>query len=237
MARHELIPLLTRRGQDTSALVVQADSPPRSSSWTSRLGYFHWSNLITTADTVVGGLGIGQMSPEWTCTLGFTADHPTWGLGFVTASHCTADMWNVDGRVANQVWSGTLTGTEVADPGPWGCGLFQLCRRSDAAFFPRSGGRSMVRGLIARPASFGVPTPNVSDPYFIVAGSSNGFVGQEIYKIGWATAWTTGYITHTCFDRVLDLPGSGPTYQRTVRCANESSNAQAGVTACPLFSP
>lgn len=236
IVRQALTPLLTRRGQDTSALVVEADAPLRLSSLTSRLGYFTWTNLVTTADTAIGGLGIGQNSPPWTCSVGFTADHPSWGLGFVTASHCTADVWGVDGRIANQVWGGTLAGTEVGDPGPWSCGIFQLCRRSDAAFFQRSGGRPMVRGLIARPQALGSTAVNPGDPYFIVAGSSNGYYGQQIYKIGYATGWTTGWITNTCRDREIDV--GNPQYQRTVRCTNESSNANiGGDSGGPLFIP
>lgn len=226
--------LLGRANGDTGALRVVVAEPLRPSSVVPRLGFFTWTALTASADTVVGGLHIGQ-SGVWECTLGFTADFPNFGLGFVTASHCTADIWNEDGRVANQTYWGPQAGVEVADPGPWSCGIFQLCRRSDAAFFQRTQGRPMIRGLIARPNAIGSGNVDASDPYFIVIGSSNGILGQQIYKIGKTTNWTTGYITYTCQDRQLTgFPG----YERTVRCTNESSNPdQGGDSGGPLFLP
>lgn len=212
--------LLTRKGGDPSALVVVAD-PGLRPSFLPLAGYFTWTTLTANADTVVGGLAIGQNTPGWTCTIGFTAEHPTWGQGFVTASHCTADIWNVDGRVANQAWGGTLAGTEVADPGPWNCGVFHLCRRSDAALFQRGAGKPLVRGLVARPSGLGQTGVNPSDPYFVVVGSSNGFMGQQVYKLGYVSGWTSGTLSFTCQDRNLTgWPGN----VRTVRCTNESTN-------------
>ncbi|MCC6318209.1 MAG: hypothetical protein IT361_11010 [Gemmatimonadaceae bacterium] len=218
--------LLARTGGDPSALVVVADAGLRPSFLPS-IGYFTWTTLTANADTVVGGLAIGQNSPGWTCTIGFTAEHPTWGQGFVTASHCTSDIWNVDGRVANQAWGGTLAGTEVADPGPWNCGVLHLCRRSDAALFQRGAGKPLVRGLVARPSGIGQTGVNPSDPYFVVVGTSNGFMGQQVYKLGYWTGWTSGTVSYTCQDR--NLTGIWPPGNiRTVRCTNESTNADHG---------
>ena len=225
-SRLALVDLMSRIGGDTSALDVVAALPLRPSGLFSRFGFFAWSSLIANADTMVGGLGIGDPT-TWTCTAGFTADHPTWGEGFVSASHCTADWWGVDGRVAYQDWNGSLAGTEVGDPGPWNCGVAHLCRRSDAAFFQRGSGKPLVRGLVARPSVLGGRDVNSSDPYFVIVGSSNGYVGQAVYKFGYWTGWTGGTLTYTCIDHnITDLWPPG--YVRTVRCTNESSNPDHG---------
>jgi hypothetical protein len=94
-----------------------------------------------------------------------------------------------------------------------------------------------VRVLIARPGTFGSTNASGTDPYFIVVGSSNGFHGQQVYKVGYSTGWTSGYINHTCVDHEIteiDDPG----YARTVRCTNESSNPDiGGDSGGPVFLP
>jgi hypothetical protein len=232
--RASLKSLLRRSDADTSALEVIEDSAVRPSFGPARVGFSSWGQLTTNADTVVGGLGIGSnLHSPWTCTLGFTADHPNWGIGFTTASHCGGGIWSQEGLIANQYWFGWVAGTERVDPGPWNCGFWHLCRGSDAAFFQRSYQRPMARGLIARPIAYGSTSVNPSDPYFIVVGSSNGYVGQQVYKIGYATGWSTGTVSGSCIDRNLTgLPG----YVRTVKCANQSTNPDVGGdSGGPLF--
>jgi hypothetical protein len=219
-ARTNLSDLFRRIRGDTTALEVVDAQPLRLSSFTPKFAYFTWSSLTANADTMVGGLAIG--SSDWACTAGFTASHPSWGQGFVSASHCTADIWNVDGRVAYQHWTGSLAGTEVGDPGPWSCGVLHLCRRSDAAFFQKGTGKPLIPGLVTHPSGLGQTTVNSSDPYFVVVGESDGFMGQTVYKIGYSTGWTSGTLNYTCQDHNLTgLPGN----VRTVRCTNESSNS------------
>jgi hypothetical protein len=225
--RGSLLPLLARARADSNAIVVIPGSrvAPASGPPSTNLTWLHlWAN----ADIVVGGLGIGSKTPEspWTCTIGFTADYPSGGgRGLVTASHCTAAVWSVDGRVAHQAWEGPVAGTEVGDPPPWGCGVTGLCRRSDAAFFRKDAARTLERGLIARPTALGSQVVDPSRPYFIVVGSSNGYVGQTVWKVGYASGWTSGSIVATCVDRnlVYVFP-----HERTVLCTNVSSNSQQG---------
>jgi len=231
-ARQALVPLLVRTGADTTALEVFERDPLSLS----------WSTLTQTSnpDPLVGGLAIGSVTanPTWTCTLGFVAADPqVWGLGFVTASHCprvAQQYWAVNNHTANQTWNGPLAGTERWDPSGWQCGPLNQCRRSDAAFYQQSAGRPMARGLIARPIAFGSGNVNTADPYFIITGESNGFYGQQVYKIGWETTWTSGSILSTCIDH--NLTDYVPV--KTVKCTNESTNPdEDGDSGGPIFIP
>lgn len=76
---------------------------------------------------------------------------------------------------------------------------------------------------------------NTSDPYFIVVGTSNGYFGQELWKIGEASGWRAGAVNGTCID--YNLTGMWG-YIRTVRCTNQASNYNAdGDSGGPLFLP
>lgn len=179
---------------------------------------------------MVAGLIVGNNG--WGCTIGFVADYPSGGgRGLVTASHCTKDVggsiWSVDGFPANQHPAGAFIGNEVGDPPPWGCGVFQLCRRSDASFYRNMSTRTLERGLIARPNAIGSSDVDVSQPYFIIAGSNNGFVGQELWKIGRQSGWRVGTIANTCVDHSIS-GDDFPEYQRTVVCGGESSAYNTG---------
>lgn len=98
-------------------------------------------------------------------------------------------------------------------------------------------GRGSERGLIARPASpGGTLSVDPAQPYFIIVGSSNGYQGQEIWKVGRVSGWRQGTVTQTCQEFfVTGLPGS---YPRKVTCANISSAYNIdGDRGGPLFLP
>lgn len=235
--------LLVRTQADSEMVEVIEKTSVRPSAggiW-SGLGFFTWNHLQFRGDPVVAGLSVGDddIAPGWTCTVGMIADYQG-ARGLFTASHCTqdvgGDIWGVDGYLARQnEYETNAIGPETADPGPWGCGVWQLCRRSDAAFYTNTSGRVLERGLIARPDNIGSMTPNASTPYFVIVGESNGFVGQEIYKVGRTSGWRTGTITETCVDHnLVGLPG----YVRKMRCGNVASNFnQGGDSGGPLFLP
>lgn len=181
-------------------------------------------------DTVVA-------TPGWACTIGFVADYGSIN-GFMTASHCTmgvgGDMWGFGGYAARQNVFGSVAGYEYADPAAWGCGVWHVCRCSDAAFHQFVSGRPYKRGLIARPTNTaGSRTPDSTQPYYIVIGEANGVWGQTVYKIGALSGWRTGTIYETCADFPEDF---SPGYVRVVRCANNATTFnQGGDSGGPVF--
>jgi hypothetical protein len=227
LVRGALANSLRDQAIDSQAVKLEIDRPgPLRSSVT-------WASLTGQADTIVGGLEIGNSEPPFICSVGFGADY-NGSRGFITASHCSASLnksniWNVDGSVAHQP-SGDLTaygavGIETADPSPWNCGIGIICRRSDASFYHTvaQAPRYVARGLIAHPSGFGpgARTVDPTMPHFIVVGEANGVLGQTVAKVGRTTGWTQGTITATCVDRELS---NWPTLRR-VKCTNQSSNA------------
>lgn len=234
--------LLLRNKADSGAVAVAEGKVTRLSMSPGGVGYFTWWNLTAQGDPVVAGLQVGStVGGGWGCSVGFIADYPSGGgRGLVTASHCTMDVggsiWSVDGYAANQHPAGPFVGNEVGDPPPWGCGVFHLCRRSDDSFYRNMSSRVLERGLIARPNAIGGSLDwDAAQPYFIVVGSSNGFQGQELWKIGRVSGWRVGTITNTC--TTFNLTGYWPPgYARTVVCAAESTNFnEGGDSGGPLF--
>lgn len=140
----------------------------------------------------------------------------------------------MDGQPAYQHPYGPVAAAETADPGPWSCGFWRLCRGSDASFYLNWSSRVMERGLIARPNAIGGSLiADQAEPYFMVVGTSDGFVGQEVWKIGRTSGWRVGTIVETCVSHNLTgLPG----YFRTVPCSNESTNFnEGGDSGGPVF--
>ena len=229
--------LLLSDGRDTAAVTVMERQPIRTTGFWPRIGYFTWTHLTFPSDEIVAGLEVGDTG--WGCTIGFVADYSA-VTGFMTASHCTrdvgGDMWGYDGYGANQHAYGDLAGYEYADPGAWGCGVWQVCRRSDAAFYQSVAGRNYKRGLITRPSNTSNSlTPDGSQPYFIITGEANGYYGQTVYKIGKVSGWRTGTIYETCVDFPEEF---GLGYVRVVRCANNASTFNDfGDSGGPVFLP
>jgi hypothetical protein len=180
-----------------------------------------------------------------TCTLGFPAVRD--GVaGFVTASHCTSNMFNPD---EDPVYQGTdywwrRVGTAAVDPDAYTCG-FRRCRGADAAFIASSGAIPMGVGLIARTTYTNAGDTNggsgstvfdQSNPYWYVTGEENDnlFVGQNVQKVGITTGWTWGWITQTCID--TDGGHWWGIGNSVVRCTYEASFvADGGDSGGPVF--
>lgn len=142
------------------------------------------------------------------CSLGFNAQKSGKDLVF-TASHCTAEEWDLDGGGINQdddSGSGEFLGYEDMDPDPYDCLLGDLCRHSDAAAFEYMPGVDFDFGFIARPigppaTAFETSGSRVIDdaaPRFRIIGAGDIPEGGDVQKVGWRTGWTAGEVLDTC---------------------------------------
>ena len=164
---------------------------------------------------LAGGYEIGPRQ----CSLGVGIRRGAEQLA-VTASHCTATIWSLDGGPLSQPLSGPSFGAEVTDPTPYTCAtLFspnRKCRRADIAAYDASGADLIFSdtlgwapGLIARTqfASPGSSQANGSkdldttNPLWTVyAEVEYPLIGEVLHKIGWSTGWTYGGVYKSCVD-------------------------------------
>lgn len=163
----------------------------------------------------------------------------------VTASHCSAQTYELDYSPLYQPASPRQVGNEYNDPSGWTCwfwGLPYVCRWSDANFYTIVGGIPAHRGLIARPQFSGGPgssggSTNVDPvrPYFIVKAVEGLplVTGSYVQKVGIATGWTWGQITDTCKDFFPYAPWNN---NKAIACAYESTaTADHGDSGAPVF--
>lgn len=201
------------------------------------------SLLHQSNDPLGGGLLIDMFeaaNSSGFCTLGFVGQR-NGQLGFVTASHCTTDMYGMGGppNFAHQR-TPRVAGQEAVDPGGYVCGFFSDCRGADASFFSQAAGVPMTVGLILRtmnPNGGGLGAGNGSvnvdpvKPYFFVTAEENNdlYAGYEVHKMSYATGWTRGPVTQTCSDFYV----SG---NHLLRCAYEAYYvADGGDSGGPVF--
>jgi hypothetical protein len=189
-----------------------------------------------TADTVVGGLRVGlsrSYGNPVSCTLGFVAGRGG-ERGYVTASHCTELLFDVDNSEMSQASGARAIGHEVTDPEGWTCGIFfHECRVSDGSFFTTYEGIPSARGLIARPASKGTGTLDwdQSNPYFMITEveNNNMWSGDPVDMVGSFGGWSGGTIQSTC----EDFPLTG---EKMVTCAYEANyRCIDGDSGAPVF--
>lgn len=175
-------------------------------------------DLRSWSDSLIGGVRItwydaNNHSNAGACTVGATASFSNGSRGFVTASHCSSQMWGTDNSRYYQPsdgFSNSYVGYEAYDLNAGTCPLFWPCayyRYSDANLVvDTSTSRHWAQGIIARPsnrvfATLGQVTWDTSNPYlFIVGTATNVFDGQSIEKIGATSGWTYGTVTGTCMD-------------------------------------
>jgi hypothetical protein len=238
---------------DTNAVSIVAGAPVEIS--TGSAPTFRYAtkrragaSLLSSVDTIVGGIKFARKRSTDTnqvnrCTIGTVIDYGG-SRGFLTASHCTWQYFEVDGTYAHQADStGPRIGYEAYDPSWWYCtAWYYRCRGTDAAVYllysPYSSAQSKV-GLIAKPVSSsstwgtsGSTSWDSTNPYFIIVFASSSFSGGEVVaKVGYATGWTTGTITSTCVDR-----GTGVS-DFYVTCSMETSvYVDGGDSGSPVFS-
>lgn len=142
---------------------------------------------------------------EGTCTNGANVLTDV-GIGFITASHCTATFWDLDQVTFYQpIWgdASNYVGWEWSDPDPFTGGLcdgYDACRYSDAAFIRIVGSGVAEHGYIARTTSGSIDI-NLQHPRFtIVSEGGWPLENAEIHKVGRTSGLTSGYVTDTCVD-------------------------------------
>ncbi|HEY2855671.1 MAG TPA: hypothetical protein VGJ18_22725 [Gemmatimonadaceae bacterium] len=186
--------------QSTAASVNVAAPKARSASI-----MLENQNLSDEPSPVVAGYKISV--PGGFCTLGPIVTqngHPA----AMTASHCTAATYALDGSTISTVL-GTLIGQEQVDPSP-NCGSH--CRNSDASLFYLTAGLANDFGRIARTTDIsftwgtsGSPNVDQTNPTRNVIQAASYWdvtSGMTLYKTGWRTGTTGGYITATCSDQI-----------------------------------
>jgi hypothetical protein len=175
------------------------------------------------------------------CTLGIMTSNPAGGApSFVTASHCTANLWRLDGTLFSQNVNNLWVGREARDPRPFPCFFwgFIKCRYSDAALVQVNSGVAVSPGTIARteywgslwgdPGSIDVDGAN---PTLAITGVQQyPAAGDWVDKMGRTTGWTTGPVQHTCVTVVMPSLTNWALCQYTV-----DHHSEPGDSGAPVF--
>lgn len=186
--------------------------------------------LTDSIRPVGGGLTVGPSG----CTLGFVAARAG-QVGLVTASHCSAQMWALDGGLLTQNQYGGSIGNEVADPSGftgavngYTCPGGYVCRTSDAAFYSLSWDATPgVNRPIAWPQQLNTLT---FQGYGYVKYQSSPPAGITVQKVGVTTGRTKGIVTSTC----AAVPQNG--YNRIVTCSTQANLYSApGDSGAPVY--
>jgi hypothetical protein len=202
------------------------------------------STLASYASQLVGGLRIrwweSGVSSYYICTMGYTASIAGEGDGFVSASHCSPNMWGDDGTsgVFGQPSESHVVGHERYDPGPGTCPLLWGCssyRFSDANINLVTN-RDVNVGYLAAPSTrnntIGNDTTLNSSGYTIpVVGTTSSITqGSPIDQIGATTGWLYSNVDDTCVDYWTGF------YGRMVRCVYKTFAAcDDGDSGGPVF--
>ncbi len=152
------------------------------------------------------------------CTAGFAAytivpdtlgSHPLEYYGFVSASHCSGEVFRQDTFAWGQPTVANLIGREVIDPPD-----NDPRRRADATFVQAHSGPMIRLGQLARPSFRAVLGPREPGPRIITVDSILAtmqitatramlFPGEKVDKIGRTTGWTSGEVIDECVDTKL----------------------------------
>jgi hypothetical protein len=242
---------LTQLGIPLAAVILERDNGTKPSygtpvgrSASARRLVAH--TLIDTTDTLGGGFEVGIQSGKL-CTVGIVGDL-SGTRGYVTASHCSDQTWNLDYSRSFQPDSTASVhrylGHETVDPSGAACGLFQGCdyhRSSDGTWYTLDGSIPGRRGAIARPdpayrtsGSAGGSTTIYTggSPWLNVWATSSYYVGETLDKIGMASGWTYGTVSASCVDH--DYLEGGLVYR--VYCSGKASIwGHTGDSGAPVF--
>ncbi len=149
--------------------------------------YAFVDGLRETKRPIRGGL---QIVSGGTCTMGPVVE---WAgkLGFLTNSHCTSNLGQVNFDVFNQATGAAadMVGVEAMDSAYWGIDCpGNLCTFADAAFIEIDPGVTGVRGSIRHPNGNST----------IVLESPTTLQGQYLRKSGRTTGYSEGEVSETC---------------------------------------
>jgi hypothetical protein len=130
--------------------------------------------------------------------------------GFVTASHCSQQVYSVNAGTTMTAPDGTFVGRETVDPAGFACSLPDTlgCREGDALF---------VSGAAANVVDFGkvLITPRsrltVTGTVPVQGSLAYPTVGQTVYKTGRTTGTRSGRVARVCVNALVGN-GAGQTY-------------------------
>lgn len=201
--------------------------------------------LYDSIDPAVGGIAIEALSQDFQCTIGFNA-RATYGTGkwhriFFTADHCTRGFDDIGDRFfqPERPLQGTRElGTEVYSTKPSLLGCGSNCFDGDVAIVEYDSLEQYRRGVI--PSGFtslgtaAVPWDETSiwEVNGVITAPTQGLPAR---KIGIATGYTYGNITHTCYN----YTGAGPQVNCLIEVTRPSgitwSIAEPGDSGAPVF--
>jgi hypothetical protein len=220
--------IVARLGVPDGAVVVQETEPVRP-----------LATLRGKVRPVVGGLQINFPGPHpnvetFICSIGFNALR-SGQRSFITASHCT----NHQGGVENtpyyqplQTSTSPKIATEVSDPAYRtgnGCPSGKRCRFSDAARAAYTAATTSSLGKIAKTTGPNNGSVTINGSFNITAEGSAS-VGQVVGKVGRTSGWTTGKVTNTCVNILLEGTDIAFFCQNIV-----SSRPRPGDSGAPVF--
>ncbi len=161
---------------------------------------------------VVGGLQIRRASPPGTCTLAWNVLFESNVRGYVTASHCTAQLGAVgfiptffyQAAFPNSIGSERFDPAFVSSPLCPTSAFADGCRWSDSVLL-KYNNQPSSHGKIARLGSWGLGNISTLDPDYDIAALPNFILGgTRVLKVGRRTGKTAGLVGRTCFDLALD---------------------------------
>jgi hypothetical protein len=199
------------------------------------------TTINSSVSQLVGGLDIGIDNPNeqggrGECTLSFAAQEEQGGgttTGFITASHCTQNLFAFDGNAFYQNSLGTYIGNEKDDPQGYRCGIY-ICNVADAAFVRTNAGVGVGVGLIAKQVSGMQYDP--SNLWVVTEVEHNDlYVGEQVSWVGRTSGFQVATIQNTC----VDFWHSGLSFsQYKTTCEEETNaNAQGGDSGGTVYLP
>jgi len=201
--------------------------------------------------------GASGLTYTYGCTLGFTA-HTDWSSPdsqfFFTASHCTAQYADSDGRMFFQADTvdSNYAGYEIVDRQEWqwpyfGCpgqeqqvywfpGVdtipYWYCRYSDAAKM-YAGYISSTSGYIARTFYNDTTLATGYPGFYVDSEADSPAQGQEVWKMGSRTGQSGGQVLNVCRDYE---PGPQIPPHGVLLCQSEVYDSlHAGDSGAPVF--
>lgn len=185
---------LARLGIPREAVNIEVDPPLELASHTLRDKY----------RPVQGGFQI-QAYGRGACSLGFNARDSASRRLFVTASHCSNVMGEVESNFYQPSYAiDTFIGYEYRDPPFWTglpCPSGRRCRWSDSLLARFGTAVADDLGRIARTTGLGSITVDHSKPTFrITSETARPAAGQVLNKVGKGTGWSQGAVDRVCVD-------------------------------------
>jgi len=220
-----------------SRTVTPRDAVARSTAAAASMSL---QSIQANASQLVGGLSIGiaRSDGRGQCTLSFAAREYQNGItttGFLTASHCTQNLFAYDGDAFYQATFGSFVGNEKDDPQGYRCGIYN-CNVADATFVQTTPGTNVGLGLIAKGA--GGLQYDTSDLWIVTQAEHNDvYLGQPFSWVGQTSGFHTDIITNTCVDfwHNYDFP-SFSEYKTTCE-EMTSGTAQGGDSGGTVYIP